>query len=57
MEQSVSETREGNVLLTQTRELRIKIIPLVFQQAIQQYQKLSTDGSGLAALRRKHATI
>lgn len=52
----MSEIREENVLLTQTRELSIKIIPLVFQQAIQQYQKLPTDGSGLAALRRKHAT-
>lgn len=33
MEQAVSKTREGNVLLTQTREFRIKIIPLDFQQA------------------------
>lgn len=53
----MGETREGNMLLTQPRELRTKIIPLVFQQVIQQYQKLPTDGSGLAALRRKHATI
>lgn len=45
-QQTVSETRGGNVLLTQTRDLRIKVIPLVFQQ----YQKLPTDGQRLQLL-------